>query len=48
LSHSYQEDEVDVVIPNTVSVSEYSNQMALEKPGTIASTQDILVTAQAN
>ena len=48
LSHSYQEDEVDVVVPNTVSVSEYSNQMALEKPGTIASTQDILVTAQAN
>ena len=48
LSHSYQEDEVDVVVPNTVSISEYSNQMALEKPGTIASTQDILVTAQAN
>lgn len=35
-------------LPQTKTVAEFTHQLMLEKPGKIASTQDILVTAQAN
>ena len=35
-------------LPQTKTLAEFSHQLMLEKPGKIASTQDILVTAQAN
>ncbi len=35
-------------IPQTKTLADVTHQLMLEKPGKIVSTQDILVTAQAN
>lgn len=43
-----QETLADTGMVQTKLFSEFSHQLSLEKPGKIASTQDILVTAQAN
>lgn len=44
------QEEKDVITGTwtTKTLAEFSHQLTLEKPGTIASTQDIQVTAQAN